>query len=983
MISDERRQLQFRQFVAASFDPLSGETRDTASFAPRVTLRSGLCNPRWVPYRTPMRNSGASPMGLTWVLTSLFLLQCTDRENCLPVQRKKRISSRVKCKDIKNDCPKPTCDDPVLLPERCCKSCPGEDYADLEEDIATRKLESEDEDKILKEFTILLTGKMIVPPVPVSGAARGNLVFTKRDLHYTIHYQGIPRPTSIRFTSEEGNILEEHIIPPTSHHTQNSKVCGVWRKVPKVYRRLLQKDKLLFVLVTPAYPDGMLAGRVLKHNAINTEAYGSLLLPDMSSPGDVLGSGGMAHIFPVADNAIHVSLGFNGIFTSKDARDSPLVVSLLSEELDGRMEPITEVSITLPKAHPDYNHATVKLDLAPGVQDRLASGRLELRITSKDGQRRHKGRIVPKVTCNVFQAVVTTPEWTDYTKDPVIGFMILDIGQDGFINYKLHLSDGNLDSVTVKLETEVETPGGIQKNVLQQVVQNLTDSWGNGTFRHRANQAVEMLLSDDLVVSVYADAPNVIRVPEDGATERSRIDRIELRGQIRQRLYTDALLNDTPVLLSGINSTAGGIAWLSVDRECVLHYQVSVSGLESGEKHLLEMLQVRPGKHNQPMQRVLKRFEGEQVDDVVDDLDGRGLSMLQAGYTFLVVTSKMPGKTKMVHLRAQIQELSTPGECLPRYDVSSMQRGGGAIHGVGGGAYMDGYNDVYGTDSPNNCLYEDALYDDGAQWKAEHQECSMCSCQRGRVVCERSVCPEPVCDNPMTIPGECCPFCPGNSTSESALRGQRLCFFDQGDKKYHVAGSRWHPYVPPFGFSMCSLCTCEPKTLTVKCDRIQCPPLTCADKDAYRENSNACCKKCPNAVSVKSHVIVPPSAGHLGDQGGEKMLAREILSLGGCKFNGQVYPNGDEWHPTIEPYGEEKCIKCHCKDGKAKCRRKRCPKETCPVKVPGEDGCCDKCLDTVGDSTSRSSESSGKGKKRRKERERRHRKIRQPKERQP
>ncbi len=33
------------------------------------------------------------------------------------------------------------------------------------------------------------------------------------------------RPTSVRFTNEEGNILEEHDIPITPHHIQGSKVC--------------------------------------------------------------------------------------------------------------------------------------------------------------------------------------------------------------------------------------------------------------------------------------------------------------------------------------------------------------------------------------------------------------------------------------------------------------------------------------------------------------------------------------------------------------------------------------------------------------------------------------------------------------------------------------------------------------------------------------------------------------------------------------
>ncbi|XP_054714640.1 dorsal-ventral patterning protein Sog-like [Uloborus diversus] len=913
--------------------------------------------------------------------------------DCFPlVQRKRRIISRVRCKNIKNDCPKPTCEDPVLLPQRCCKTCPGEDYADLEEDIAARKLEAEDEDKVLREFTVLLTGKLLVPTVPVSGAARGYLVYTKRDLHYTIHYRGISRPILVRFTNEEGNILEEHAVTYSPHHIQGSKVCGVWRKVPKIYRRLLQKDRILFVLVTADYPDGVVGGRIMKHEPINTEAFGALLLPDLKSSDEILGSGGMADIFPVTDS-IHVSLGFNGIFTSKDARDVPIVVSLLYEDSSGRMQPVSETQVTLAKAHPDYNSATVKLDLSPQLQERLSSAKFELRLSSKDGQRQQSGRITPKVTCNVFQAVMTSTEVTDISKDPVTGFIVLDIGLDGFINYKLHVSDANIESVNIALETDVGTPSGTSIRQLQHITQNLTDSWGNGSFSRRSGPEVEMLLTDDLVVTVTAEtlkhpftslpASAYIHGTGHPVQRRSRTTRSDkvhtlLRGSVRQGLYTEALLNEIPLLLSGGNTTAGGIAWLSIDKDCVLHYQVYLSGLDPKERHLLELLQVRPGKYSHPLQRVLKRFEGDQVmvEDLADDLDGRSLAFLQAGYTYLVVTSKLAGKAKAVQLRAKITELAAPVSCLPRYDVSSMQRNGHT--------YQDGYNDVYGADSGHKCIYEDSLFEDGAQWKAEHEECTMCSCQRSRVVCERMICPDPVCDNPMTIPGECCPFCPGNNTTSLEVNSHRspgLCYFE-ADKKYHVAGSRWHPYVPPFGFSRCSLCTCEAKTLNVKCERITCPPLTCAEKESYRDHPRACCKKCPNSVAVKSHILGPPSLGQLGDQSGEKLTAKEILASGGCKFRGQLYHNGDEWHPTIEPYGAEKCVKCHCKDSRAKCKRKKCPKETCPVKVPGEDGCCEHCIDTVSDSSSRSTEGPGKGKKRRKDRERRHRKIRQPKEKQ-
>ena len=42
------------------------------------------------------------------------------------IHKKRRIVGRVRCKNIKTECPKVNCADPVLLPGRCCKICPGE-----------------------------------------------------------------------------------------------------------------------------------------------------------------------------------------------------------------------------------------------------------------------------------------------------------------------------------------------------------------------------------------------------------------------------------------------------------------------------------------------------------------------------------------------------------------------------------------------------------------------------------------------------------------------------------------------------------------------------------------------------------------------------------------------------------------------------------------------------------------------------------------
>lgn len=38
--------------------------------------------------------------------------------------RRGKVFGKVNCKNIKQDCPDLDCDDPVLLPGHCCKTCP-------------------------------------------------------------------------------------------------------------------------------------------------------------------------------------------------------------------------------------------------------------------------------------------------------------------------------------------------------------------------------------------------------------------------------------------------------------------------------------------------------------------------------------------------------------------------------------------------------------------------------------------------------------------------------------------------------------------------------------------------------------------------------------------------------------------------------------------------------------------------------------------
>ena len=73
------------------------------------------------------------------------VLLCVHCE-CVGANRKSRLVARVKCRNIKNDCPKPACEDAVALPDRCCKTCPGQQDAVVEAELSGRKITRKEEE---------------------------------------------------------------------------------------------------------------------------------------------------------------------------------------------------------------------------------------------------------------------------------------------------------------------------------------------------------------------------------------------------------------------------------------------------------------------------------------------------------------------------------------------------------------------------------------------------------------------------------------------------------------------------------------------------------------------------------------------------------------------------------------------------------------------------------------------------------------------
>ena len=90
------------------------------------------------------------------------------------------------------------------------------------------------------------------------------------------------RPKYVQFVDHEGNVVEEQEVTINNYQHETKKICGVWSKIPRVYRKLLKEEKLYAALVTEKINgdnDRFLAGRVAKQRYVSTELYSSLLEP--------------------------------------------------------------------------------------------------------------------------------------------------------------------------------------------------------------------------------------------------------------------------------------------------------------------------------------------------------------------------------------------------------------------------------------------------------------------------------------------------------------------------------------------------------------------------------------------------------------------------------------------------------------------------------------------------------------------------------
>nr|XP_016942440.1 dorsal-ventral patterning protein Sog [Drosophila suzukii] len=877
-------------------------------------------------------------LGSTWYadLGPPFGVMYCIKCECVAIPKKRRIVARVQCRNIKNECPPAKCDDPISLPGKCCKTCPGDrNDTDVALDVP---VPSEEEERNMKHYAALLTGRtsyflkgeemksMYTTYNPQNVVATARFLFHKKNLYYSFYTSSrIGRPRAIQFVDDAGVILEEHQLETTLAGTlsvyQNAtgKICGVWRRVPRDYKRILRDDRLHVVLLwgNKQQSELALAGKVAKYTALQTELFSSLLeaapqtLPDGKTDPQLAGAGGTAIVSTSsgAASSMHLTLVFNGVFGAEEFADAALSVKI---ELPERKEVIFDEIPRVRKPSAEIN--VLELSSPISIQNlRLMSrGKLLLTVESKKHPHlRIQGHIVTRASCEIFQTLLAPHSAESSTKSSGLAWVYLNT--DGSLAYNIETEHVNTrDRPNISLIEEQ----GKRKAKLEDLTPSFNFNQAIGSVEKLGPKVLESLYAGELGVNV--------------ATEH---EASLIRGRLVPRPVADARDSAEPILLKRVqdqNPHAVGMAWMSIDNECNLHYEVTLNGVPAQELQLY--LEEKPIEAiGAPVTRkLLEEFNGSYLEGFFLSMPSAELIKLEMSVCYLEVHSK---HSKQLLLRGKLKSTKVPGHCFPVYTDNNVPVPGD-------------HNDNHLVNGETKCFHSGRFYNESEQWRSAQDSCQMCACLRGQSSCEVIKCPALRCkagiEQLLQRDGECCPSCvpiQSQAATQSSpatnvtdlLQQRRGCRLGE---QFHPAGASWHPFLPPNGFDTCTTCSCDPLTLEIRCPRLVCPPLQCSEKLAYRPDKKACCKICPEGKQSSSngHKAVPNNPNVLQDQAMQRSpshSAEEVLANGGCKVVNKVYENGQEWHPILMSHGEQKCIKCRCKDSKVNCDRKRCSRSTC------------------------------------------------------
>uniref|UniRef100_A0A8C2DWF8 Chordin n=1 Tax=Cyprinus carpio TaxID=7962 RepID=A0A8C2DWF8_CYPCA len=509
-----------------------------------------------------------------------------------------------------------------------------------------------------------------------------------------------------------------------------------------------------------------------------------------------------------------------------------------------------------------------------------------------------------------LQSVMSSGSALTPGKTGGVGSAVFTLHHNGSLDYQVLVA--GLSSAVVGVTIEMKPRRRSKRSVLYDITADFAaaqeergggralGSCGRVEARH-----IHMLLQNELFINI--------------ATAEQQES--ELRGQIQMLPYNglDARRNELPVPLAGqfvsppVRTAAAGHAWVSVDEQCHLHYEIVVNGLSKSEDtsvsaHLHGLAEIgEMDDSSTNHKRLLTGFYGQQAQGVLKDISVGLLRHLDEGTAYIQVSTKMNPRGEIrgrIHVPNSC-ELGSRGEVVEEAEFDDL---------------------VFVRDpaelrkDPHTCFFEGEHHAHGSQWTPQYNTCFTCICQKKTVICDPVICPALSCPHTIQPEDQCCPIC-----DEKVEEDPEGCYFE-GDQKMHAPGTTWHPFVPPFGYIKCAVCTCKGSTGEVHCEKVTCPPLTCSQP--IRRNPSDCCKECPAEDT-------PP----LEDD--------EMMQADGtrhCKFGKNYYQNSEHWHPRVPLVGEMKCITCWCDHGVTKCQKKQCPLLSCSNPIRREGKCCPECI---------------------------------------
>lgn len=922
---------------------------------------------RWFPDFGP-------PLGIN------YCLRC----ECIAETKLRRVIARSTCTNVRDQCPELHCDRPVHVEGRCCKVCPGQELPPNSPDLLMLSDAARGNDADSMEtsyYAALLTGRtsmflrrdaiksLYTTANPQNIVATGRFKYMQKNLYYSFYVSALaPRPRIVQFIDAAGRILQEHSLvlsatgPLSVYQNQTDKTCGVWRRLSADMRHMLRNKQISVVLMWggPHQAELALAGRLTNYTALPMEQYSSLLEADAGTKREQMRGGGgtavvLSHYDPTAESHVNVTLVFNGLFGPRD---------LANVTLNGRFEMDNGTVVgenqtfVIEKPALDYNRVVFSSLMSTQAMRMMSNGRIAIVIESaRNRNLRLRGNITTRCACELFQNVLH-PLRSD-RKQRSSGLAWMYVNRRGDLIYH---------AVTDVLGTRRN--GRPQLSLWDSSIKHRIRIEGKTLPGNRTNILASGCLTrvgPRFHAALYAGHINVqLLKPQQKETPL-------VTGRMLHEEMADSRDSTQPVLLRRLNLSRPaeqvGMAWLSVDMECSLRYEVTMNMVVNRTYHLV-MVDVPVEAAGAPQRRrVLDKWNGPRFYGFQMGMQPADLKRFQTHIVHFLVQWR-----KKTIVRGRMHKITIPEHCLA---AAGDLQNAGPFGGMENGPLAGGSEVAASKPAKQTCYESRRFHRDGEQWRSADFSCTVCSCMHGKAMCEQMQCPPLLCTPEMQTRrrGECCATCmliEGNGTTldagVNAAEGdeERGCWLGQ---QFHTAGSTFHPYLPPNSFDTCAICTCDARTLEVTCPRVQCPSLQCAEKLAYKPDRSVCCRVCPQNVTANATIVAPAETAafttitnvnindvmHDGSSA-DTELARDDpfgdelhphvyhasqedsdsgtnsshkITDGSCRIGEKLFANGQIWHPTFET-GPKVCIVCRCNDSQPSCQTSTyCARSVC------------------------------------------------------